>query len=560
MDENNLTPKQEAYCRARLRGLSQRAAYREAYPNAAKWKDNAVDCRASKLESSAKVMQRLKQLEEDAARGAKISRGKLLRRLDALADAAAAQVAQDRDKGLRIDQKAAGVLVSATRELLPFSLDDTPQEARFCADFALLITRDFLKPHRMIAAKEAADIWATGGRGSAKSSWASLEVVNYIEQHPDQHALVLMKYKNAIREAVYAQIVWAIYALGLGDEYDMPDSTFRIRKKGTGQLIIFRGCDNPKKMKSIKVPFGHIGITWYEEADMFKGMADIRTVNQSVTRGGADCIRLYTFNPPRSVHSWINVEMQKRADAGLQVFHSNYLNVPREWLGSQFFDDAQALKESDPRAYRHEYMGEPVGMGTEVFDPEKVVFRAVTDEEIMTFDNPRVGQDFGWYPDPWAVTQSEWQPGKMTLITYGELYANKVKPDEQARRIKKLLTYRDAPGDKKPAYHHIPVRSDDAEPTTIAQQRDAGIRARAAGKGNMRDASYRLLQACTWVIDPQRCPHLAQEVREKQYEVNKDGEVMNVIPDGHDHCIDATRYAVMNEARSRYAYRAGAKS
>ncbi|MEF9877590.1 MAG: hypothetical protein RR772_11820 [Gordonibacter sp.] len=68
--------------------------------------------------------------------------------------------------------------------------------------------------------------------------------------------------------------------------------------------------------------------------------------------------------------------------------------------------------------------------------------------------------------------------------------------------------------------------------------------------------SYRFLQSCTWVIDPVRCPHLAKEVREQQYDQNKDGEWLNAIPDGNDHWIDATRYAFMREARSRYAYRA----
>ena len=75
-----------------------------------------------------------------------------------------------------------------------------------------------------------------------------------------------------------AQVVWAINMMGLQDDYDMPDSTLRIRKKSTGQLILFRGCDNPKKIKSVKVPFGHIGIGWFEEADMFRGMAEIRMV------------------------------------------------------------------------------------------------------------------------------------------------------------------------------------------------------------------------------------------------------------------------------------------
>lgn len=553
---DGLTTNQELYCQARVRGLTQRAAYREAYPRSAKWKDACVDVNACKLEANAKITLRIDALTKEAAKAARITRGGLLSRLDGLAEASWEEIERDRSEGRRIAQTAASALVSATRELLPYAIDERAEAGEFVADFGLLIAPDFLAPHRMIAERSHADYWAMGGRGSAKSSWASFEVVNHIERNPQEHALVLMKYKVSIREAVYAQIVWAITMLGLADEYEMPDSTFRIRKKSTGQLILFRGCDNPKKIKSVKVPFGHIGIAWYEEADMFRGMAEIRTVNQSITRGGPGCVRIYTFNPPRSLRSWANVEMQKREDAGLPVFRSSYLNVPREWLGDQFIADAEELRQTDERTYNHEYLGQTVGDGTEVFDD--VEFREITDEEIAAFDNPRWGQDFGWYPDPWAVTASEWRPASNTILTFKELGGNKITPDEQARQIIAALTYRDGPEpDRKPVYHHIPVLSDDADPTTIAQQRDAGVNTRAAGKGNMRAASYRFLQSCHWVIDPKRCPHLAQEVREMQHEINRDGEVLNTIPDGNDHWVDASRYAFMAEARSRYAYRKG---
>ena len=197
--------------------------------------------------------------------------------------------------------------------------------------------------------------------------------------------------------------------------------------------------------------------------------------------------------------------------------------------------------------------GEPVGIGTEVFD--NVVFRAITDDEVAQFERLRFGQDFGWYPDPWAVTGSEWRPGGRALLTFCEDGANKLPPDGQAERVKALLTWDG--GDGRPAYHHLPVLSDDADPTAIAVQRDHGVNARAAGKGKPgRMASYRFLQSLSeWVIDPERCPRLAAEVRALEYAQTPDGEVLNEIPDGNDHWVDATRYATMDEARRARGYR-----
>ncbi|WP_305296562.1 PBSX family phage terminase large subunit [Parvibacter caecicola] len=544
-----LTAAQEKYCQARARGLTQRQAYREAYPKAARWKDSAVDSQACRLEALPKVSARLEELQEAAAKEAAVTRSQVLGRLADLAEDAYGRAREASPINYGAASSAA---IRSHEALLKWLPEEHGERAPFTADFALLIGPAFLAPHRLISARAATDIWLPGGRGSMKSSFASLELVNDIERSPDHHALVLMRYKNQLRDSAYAQVVWAIKMLGLEDDYDLPDSTLRIKKKSTGQLIIFRGCDNPKKIKSVKVPFGHIAITWYEEADMFRGLSELRMVNQSVTRGGHEFTRIYTYNPPRSKACWINEHVDGLEARGGAVFRSTYLEAPAEWLGEQFAADAEELKRTDPRAYDHEYMGLAVGLGGDVFD--SVVFREVTDEETAAFDNLRCGQDFGWYPDPWAFTISEWQPAQRRLVTWYEDSANKLQPWQQAERIVRALTWADWEGEE-PSYHRLKVRSDDAEPQTIAAQREKGVDARAAQKGGMRDASYRFLQTVEWVIDPARCPKLAKEVREMQYERSASGEWLNSIPDGNDHLIDATRYAVMGEARRRRGWR-----
>lgn len=549
-----LTPAQEAYCQGRAKGATQREAYRCAYPKSAKWKDSSIDVAACKLEAAAKVSQRLAELMAEAAERAVVTRAEILDAQGMLLRKSVEAVGRH---GLADKEMAPAVkaLADASDRLMAWLPEEVPGEADpFCRDFALLLAPPFLAPHRAICAGLGqADYWLSGGRGSTKSSFCSLEVVKWIEDHPDQHAVVLMKRKADLRDAAYAQIEWAIRVLGLEDEYDMPSSTLRITRRATGQKIIFRGCDNANKIKSIKVPFGYIGIAWYEEADQFSGMAEIRKVNQSLTRGGADCVRLYSFNPPRSRMCWVNAEMDRRRDAGLPVYASTYLDVPPEWLGPQFLADAEALRAEDEQAYRHEYLGEAVGMGTEVFD--RVEFREVTDDEVRACANRRYGQDFGWYPDPWAAVGSDWRPGQRELLTFCEDGGNKLTPADQAERLRAMLTWAEEEG-RDPAYHHEPVWSDDADPSAISAQKDAGIAARAAGKGSPgRMASYRFLQSVRWVIDPARCPRLAAEVRALQYEVTKEGEVLNSIPDGNDHWVDATRYSTMREARSRAAYR-----
>lgn len=546
-------PRHERYCQARVAGKTQRQAMLEAWPDRARWKPETVDNKACKLEADREVKARIAALKRAAAERAITTRAEVLAGMSEAFEAGI-----ERIRTAPANRQLSYTAVTAVTSLGKTLLDALPEEKSeerggFTRDFALLIGRDFFRPHMLIARGEQTEFWCRGGRGSLKSSWASIELVNHIETHPGEHAAAVMKRKNSLRDAVYAQVVWAIHEMGLDDEYEMPASTFKIRKRSTGQLIFFAGCDDPHKTKGLKPPFGFIGFLWFEESDQFKGMAEIRTVRQSAARGGERTIVVYTYNPPRTRDNWANKEADRRRDAGEEVFDSCYTDAPPEWLGAQFIADAEDLRETDPQAYAHEYLGEPVGYGGQIFD--RVEFREVTDEEIATFERLHAGQDFGWFPDPWAFTLSEWQPGRHTVVTFAELGGNKVLPNEAARRIREALTWSDGDG-RPPEYHRLRVLSDDAAPEQIQAQRDEGVRAEAAGKGGLRDMSYRFLQSVTWVIDPRRCPNLAREVREAEFEMDEaTGEYSGDYPDGNDHWIDATRYALMDVVTRRGAYK-----
>lgn len=59
-----LTASEEKFAQGLFRGLSQRKAYYEAYPNSKKWKENTVDSRACELAKERKITGRIKQLRD----------------------------------------------------------------------------------------------------------------------------------------------------------------------------------------------------------------------------------------------------------------------------------------------------------------------------------------------------------------------------------------------------------------------------------------------------------------------------------------------------------------
>ena len=141
-------------------------------------------------------------------------------------------------------------------------------------------------------------------------------------------------------------------------------------------------------------------------------------MEQSLFRGGPFSLVLKSFNPPAMARSWSN-RYALEQKPGKLVHHSTYLDVPKDWLGERFLADADHLKQVNETAYRHEYLGEVVGSGTQVF--ENLELRPVSDDETAAFDRIYNGIDWGWYPDPWAFNRMHYDPARKTLVIFDEL-------------------------------------------------------------------------------------------------------------------------------------------
>ena len=370
----------------------------------------------------------------------------------------------------------------------------------------------------------------SGGRGSLKSSTISLIIPLLIVMNPGVHACVFRKVANTIRDSVFAQYIWAIGELGMADYWESKVSPMELIYKPTGQKIMFRGADDPMKIKSIKVPFGYIAITHFEEKDQFAGRAEIRTILQSTMRGGEKFWNFESYNPPISRDNWANMDSQEPRKDRL-CHKSTYLDAPKEWLGEQFLSEAEYVRQTNERIYRHEYLGEAVGNGSEVF--ENLEIRPIKDEEISHFDRICNGLDWGWFPDPWAFNRMHYDAARRTLYIFDEDRTNKQGNRETAERLKKKGLTRD---DK--------IIADSAEEKSINDYNKFGLRCQGAEKGPGSVAySMKWLQSLNAiVIDPARCPYTKKEFTSYEYDRNRDGEIIDGYPDRDNHQIDAVRY------------------
>lgn len=354
-------------------------------------------------------------------------------------------------------------------------------------------------------------------------------------RHYLTHAICYRKVFGTCESSVYAQLVWAIEKLGLTSAYKCSKSPLKITRISTGQMIYFRGLDDPLKSKSIRPPFSWFKYLWFEEVAEFDGVEELRNVSQSILRGGERFQVFYSYNPPETFGCWVNQEMEdlQNQDPTFHIYYSDYRSVPPEWLGPKFLYEAELLKQRNPRAYRHEYLGEITGNGGTVFPNVREI--ELTDADISHFDHIYWGCDFGSV-DPTVLIGFEYEKFNSRIIIFSEVYESNMMLDDMERRFKE-------------AYFGTEfIRADCAARQMILELENRGLNMLPAKKG-----PDSILHGVKWLqnlveicIDKHRCPNAWQEFKNYEYEKSElTGKFTSRFPSKPpygDHAIDSVRY------------------
>ena len=429
-----------------------------------------------------------------------------------------------------------------------------------------LVGRGFWASHGAVQ-DGCTELVEAGGRGSGKSSYLSIELILQLLKHPEAHAVALRKVAATLRTSVYAQLLWAVEALGLNGYFRCSLSPLEMEYLPTGQKILFFGMDDAGKLKSLKMPRGYIGIAWFEELDQFD-REEVRSAEQSLFRGGAFSLSLKSFNPPGSEKHWVNGYFEEEK-VGKYSHKSTYLELPEPWLGERFLLDAAHLRKVNPQLYQLEYLGIPVGNGEEVFPnlvlgngsfdslqslrmtekvrtsschsehreesvlkgtdpstPPSTTLRVARDDKVVGGLPKASGVDWGWWPDPWAFNRVAYDAENRVLYVLSELQCHRTGNRETGLMVKNTIPRGEI------------ITADSAEPKSIGDYRQLGLCCRGAKKGQGSVAyGLKWLQSLSAiVIDPEICPETAREFSACRY-------VDGVVPDKNNHHIDAVRYA-----------------
>lgn len=403
-----------------------------------------------------------------------------------------------------------------------------------------IIAPSFYDLHEHIKHNDFSKYLLRGGRGSGKSSDIAIEVLLNMLRNKNTCAVVFMKHGVRLRHGAFNLYITALQRLGIYEHFKVSMSPMQIVNKHTGQVILFKGCDDPYKSKGLATnnPNQYFAYLHFEELDQFHGISEVQTIIESVIRGGDKAIIFYCYNPPANTFNWCN-EWAHENIKGRLVHHSTYLDMPKEWIGQAFIDEAEALKEYDELSYRNRYLGEETGTGGAVFN--NIEFREITDSEIEGFDCIFQGFDWGWFPDPAVFVRLHYDIKNRTIYIIDEIVGNKCTIEEYARQIINM------------GYNDNLVTIDGAIPEQEFRFRQAGINAMRAVKGpGSIELGITWLENKKFVVDESRTPFTAKELREFEYATDKNGEYTGQYMEFNNHSIDAIRYAFIDSYIRRY--------
>src|SRR5690625_2717378 len=214
-----------------------------------------------------------------------------------------------------------------------------------------------------------------GGRNSFKSSVIALKLaymmIQYIRKGEKANVVVLRKVASTIRDSVYNKIQWALSKFGIADQFHMTVAPFKITHKSTGSAFYFYGLDQFEKLKSNDI--NDIIAVWYEEAAEFNSIEEFDQTNVTFMRQVHELAPFvqffWSYNPPRNQYHSINEWSDKmKGEDDYLVHHSSYLDDELGFVTEQMLSDIERVKRNDYDYYRYLYLGEPVGLGTNVYN------------------------------------------------------------------------------------------------------------------------------------------------------------------------------------------------
>lgn len=355
-----------------------------------------------------------------------------------------------------------------------------------------------------------------GGRGGAKS-WAFARALLVKTATRPLRVLCARELQVSIADSVHRLLSDQVDALSLGALFTVQKASIT---STPGAEFLFKGLrHNAQEIKSLE----GIDICWVEEAQsVSKDSWDL--LIPTIRKSGSEI--WISFNPGGpDDETWKRFVVSPPDGAIVQKV--GWEDNP--WFPDTLRAEMEYCRRVDADAYAHIWGGEPkVISDAQIFKGRYVVEPFETPADARFFH----GTDWGFAQDP-------------TVLVRAFVVANSLHIDAEAYGVGVELDETPQLFDSIPTARQWPIKADSARPETISHVKRKGFQISAAEKwsGSVQDGLAVLKSFERIVVHP-RCKHVAEEMRLYSYKVDRvTGDVLPIIVDAHNHCIDALRYA-----------------
>ena len=361
-----------------------------------------------------------------------------------------------------------------------------------------------------------------GGAGSGKSVFVAQKII-YRACKETCKILVIRKYATTLKDSVFDLVIFILKQWQIYSYCKVNLSTYTIVLPN-GSIILFKGLDDPEKIKSIN---GLDSIIWCEEATELS--EDEFTQLDLRLRDGENLQIISTFNPV-SKANWVykkwfdpTAEIDKEKTF---VLHTTYKD--NKYLPQEYIDSLKEKERSNPTFYRIYALGEFCSLDKLIYTNWEI--QAPTGFEGIT----AIGLDFGYSNDTTALVASIINTESKEIYIFKE-WGDTGKTNQQIASVIKSL-----------GFSKSVIIADSAEPKSIEEIRREGIsRIRESVKGaDSVIHGIQQLQGFKIYVNPS-CTETITELENYSWQKDKKtNEYINKPIDAFNHFLDALRYSL----------------
>ncbi|HBH9978757.1 TPA: PBSX family phage terminase large subunit [Staphylococcus aureus] len=366
-----------------------------------------------------------------------------------------------------------------------------------------------------------------GGGSSGKSHGVIQKVV--LKALKDwkypRRILWLRKVQSTIKDSLFEDVKDCLINFGIWDMclWNKTDNKVELPN---GAVFLFKGLDNPEKIKSIK----GISDIVMEEASEFT-LNDYTQLTLRLRERKHINKQIFLMFNPVSKLNWVYKYFFEHGEPMKNVMIRQTSYRDNKFLDEMTRQNLELLANRNPAYYKIYALGEFATLDKLVFpNYEK---RLINKDELRHLPS-YFGLDFGYVNDPSAFIHSKIDVKNKKLYIIEEYVKKGMLNNEIANVIKQL------------GYSKEIITADSAEQKSIAEISNHDItRIRSAMKGKDSIISgIQYLNQFDIVID-ERCFKTIEELDNYTWKKDKNtGEYYNEPVDTYNHCIDALRYSV----------------